>query len=256
MIEILTFVLFLIFAIQIVFFALSASFKTDKFTDLSYGLTFVAAVLILFFTKSNQSLVQIITAFLITVWGLRLAGYLFVRILKTKKDTRFDKIRNDPVKFAKFWFLQAIAIFIILLPALIILNTQKTASLSFFLTGLVIWSAGFIVESIADQQKFVFKSKAENKDKWIPTGLWKYSRHPNYFGEILIWWGIFIIALPYLEGWLILSAVGPLFITCLLLFVTGIPTLEKKYEEKYKNDPDFAEYKLQTSLLVPLPPKI
>ena len=188
MIETLITALFLIFAIQIVFFILAASFRTDKFTDLSYGLTFVAAVLILFFTKSNQSLVQIITAFLITVWGLRLAGYLFVRILKTKKDTRFDKIRNDPVKFAKFWFLQAIAIFIILLPALIILNTQKTASLSFFLTGLVIWSAGFIVESIADQQKFVFKSKAENKDKWIPTGLWKYSRHPNYFGEILIWW--------------------------------------------------------------------
>src|SRR3989344_422403 len=116
MIETLIYALFLIFAIQIVFFILAASFKTDKFTDLSYGLTFVAVVLILFFTKSNQSLVQIITAFLITVWGLRLAGYLFVRILKTKKDVRFDKIRNDFFKFAKFWFLQAISIFIILLP--------------------------------------------------------------------------------------------------------------------------------------------
>src|SRR3990167_2731535 len=128
MIEILTLALFLIFAIQIVFFALAASFKTDKFTDLSYGLTFVAVVLILFFTKSSQNLVQTITVLLITVWGFRLAVYLFVRILKTKKDMRFDKIRDDFFKFAKFWLLQAITIFIILLPALVILNSEKTTN--------------------------------------------------------------------------------------------------------------------------------
>src|SRR3990167_9620317 len=137
MIDTLIFALFVIFAIQVVFFALAASLKTDKFTDLSYGLTFVTAVLFLFFTKSSQSLVQTITALLITVWGLRLALYLFVRILKTKKDARFDKIREDFFKFGKFWLLQAISIFIILLPVLVILNAQKTANLSFFLIGLV-----------------------------------------------------------------------------------------------------------------------
>ena len=256
MIEILTFVLFLIFAIQIVFFALAASFKTDKFTDLSYGLTFVAVVLFLFFTKSSQSFVQSITVLLITAWGLRLAGYLFVRILKTKKDTRFDKIRNDPVKFAKFWFLQAVSIFIILLPAFVILNSDKTTNFSYLWIGFMISAGGLTIEAIADQQKFAFKNKAENKDRWISTGLWKYSRHPNYFGEILIWWGIFAIALPYLENWLYMIIARPLFITFLLLFVTGIPTLEKKHEEKYKNEPDFAKYKSKTSLLIPLPPKI
>src|SRR3990167_10194564 len=228
MIEILTLALFLIFAIQIVFFILAASFRTDKFTDLSYGLTFVAVVLILFFTKSNQSLVQSITVFLITVWGIRLAGYLFLRILKTKKDVRFDKIRNDPVKFAKFWFLQAISIFIILLPALVILNSDKTTNFSYLWIGFMISAGGLTIETIADQQKFTFKNKTPNKDRWIATGLWKYSRHPNYFGEILIWWGIYIIALPHLENWLYLTITGPLFITSLLLFVTGIPTLEKQ----------------------------
>src|SRR3990167_8408827 len=256
MIEILTLALFLIFAIQIVFFALAASFKTDKFTDLSYGLTFVAAVLILFFTKSGQSLIQIITALLIAVWGLRLALYLFVRILKTEKDARFDKIRNDTVKFARFWLLQAVSIFIILLPAFVILNSDKTTNFSYLWIGFMISAGGLTIEAIADQQKFAFKNRIENKDKWISSGLWKYSRHPNYFGEILIWWGIYIIALPYLENWLYLTVAGPLLITFLLLFVTGIPTLEKKYEEKYRNDPEFAKYKSKTSLLIPLPPKI
>ena len=111
MIETLIAALFLIFAIQIVFFVLAASFKTDKFTDLSYGLTFVAVALFIFFTKSNQNFVQTMIALLITVWGLRLAGYLFVRIIKTKKDARFDTIRDNPIKFAKFWFFQAISIF-------------------------------------------------------------------------------------------------------------------------------------------------
>src|SRR3990167_1063781 len=255
MIETFIFALLIIFAIQIVFFALAASFKTDKFTDISYGLNFVAVALILFFTKSSQSPVQTITAFLITVWGLRLAGYLFIRILKTKKDVRFDKIRNDPFKFGKFWFFQAITIFIILLPALVILNSQKAGNFPFLLTGLFIGAFGLTIEAIADQQKFIFKNKAENKDRWISTGLWKYSRHPNYFGEMLVWWGIFIIALPYLENWQYISVIGPLFITFLLLFVTGIPPLEKKYEEKYRNNPDFEKYKEKTSLLVPLPPK-
>src|SRR3990167_5637388 len=256
MIETLIYALFLIFAIQIVFFALATSLRTDKFTDLSYGLTFVAVVLFLLFTKSSQSLVQSITVFLITVWGIRLAGYLFLRILKTKKDVRFDKIRNDPVKFAKFWFLQAISIFIILLPVLVILNSDKTTNFSYLWIGFMISAGGLTIEAIADQQKFAFKNKAENKDRWISTGLWKYSRHPNYFGEILIWWGIFAIALPYLENWLYMIIARPLFITFLLLFVTGIPTLEKKHEEKYKNEPDFAKYKSKTSLLIPLPPKI
>lgn len=256
MIDAFIFALLIISAIQVVFFVLAAGFKTDKFTDLSYGLTFVVTALILFATRADQGMVQTITVLLITIWGLRLATYLFIRILKTKRDERFDKIRSDTIKFAKFWFLQAISIFIILLPALVILNTQKTVNLSLMLIGLSIWSVGFIIESVADQQKFAFKNKTENKDRWISTGLWKYSRHPNYFGEILVWWGIFVIALSYLENWLYLTIAGPLFITFLLLFVTGIPTLEKKYEEKYRNDPDFQKYKSKTSLLVPLPPKI
>ena len=121
-------------------------------------------------------------------------------------------------------------------------------------TGIVIWGLGLLIESVADQQKFKFKSKAKNKKKWIQTGLWRYSRHPNYFGEITLWWGLFLVALPYLKGWAFLGIVGPMFITFILLFVSGIPPLEKRYQKKYGKNKKYQKYVRDTSLLLPLPP--
>lgn len=246
------FTFLIIFLIQVFFFILAATFKTDKFTDLSYGLTFVFVAIYMLIKSSVQTPIQIIISITLILWGIRLATYLFIRILKIKKDIRFDNIRTNFVKFAKFWFFQAITIWIILLPSIYVFSNEKFTNLNTIsFIGAFIWFIGLLVESIADYQKFVFKNNAENKGRWIQTGLWKYSRHPNYFGEILLWWGIFIITLPTQNGLSWITILGPLYITFILLFVSGIPILEKKYDSLYKNDKDYIKYKKSTSILIP-----
>jgi steroid 5-alpha reductase family enzyme len=246
----------IIVAIQIVFFIFASALKTDKVTDLSYSMTFVAMALILLFSNARYALPQLLIALFITVWGLRLGGYLFSRIIRLKKDDRFDGIRENPLSFAGFWFLQAITIWIVLLPITVVLSMRSALSVSALTwVGAAVWGLGFVIETAADAQKYKFRNDPSNKGKWIDRGLWRLSRHPNYFGEMLCWWGLFLIASPYLEGMLMLSIFSPIFITFMLLFVTGVPTVEKKAEEKYGDNPEFLVYKNRTSLLVPLPPK-
>ena len=111
-----------------------------------------------------------------------------------------------------------------------------------------------MIESVADAQKSAFKAR-ENRGRFITSGLWRYSRHPNYFGEMLVWWGLFVFAVPFLDGAAFAVVIGPVFITLLLLFVSGIPLLERSAEAKYGDDPAYREYKRGTSILVPLPPR-
>jgi steroid 5-alpha reductase family enzyme len=122
--------------------------------------------------------------------------------------------------------------------------------------GLTVSCIGLIIETIADYQKFNFKNDPNNQGKWIQSGIWKYSRHPNYFGELLVWWGLFIITIGYLSGALWLTILCPIYLTILLRFITGVPTLEKIYDQKYKDNEDYQRYKESTSLIFPLPPKI
>ena len=244
------------FLIQTVFFAFAASFKTDKVTDLSYGLTFIIIASYLFFKNLTLSFIQLAVYWAVIIWGVRLVAYLYNRILKIKKDRRFDGIRENFLKFARFWLFQGIAVWIIMIPSILVLSSQEAKPFGFLAwAGLAIWLIGLLTETIADYQKFVFKNQPKNKNKWIQTGLWRYSRHPNYFGEMLVWWGIFSLALPYLAGWKLLSMVGPLFITFILLFVSGIPPLEKRSDQKYGKNKKYREYKKKTSLLIPLPPR-
>jgi len=119
--------------------------------------------------------------------------------------------------------------------------------------GFLLFVAGLLIETFSDAQKFRFKRKPENRNRWIQSGLWRYSRHPNYFGEILLWWGLFLVILPGLTGWQWLTVFGPISITILLLFISGIPLLEKSGDEKYGDNPEYQAYKNSTSLLIPLP---
>ena len=240
-----------IFVVQIVFFAFAYFFKTDKVTDLSYSLTFILLALYLLVKNAVYSPDHVILTALILIWGLRLMFYLFIRILKIKTDKRFDGVREDFGKFAVFWTGQAITIFIIMIPAIIVLASGAKTVNNLMLAGVVVWIVGFVIESFADAQKFSFKNDLSNKGKFIKSGLWKYSRHPNYFGEMTVWWGIFIFSLPYLGGFTYLAVTGPLFITFILLFVSGIPPLEKKYDSIYSKDSKYQEYKKTTSILIP-----
>lgn len=241
-----------IFIIQILFFIFASYFKTDKVTDLAYGTTFVIISWALLLINKTFDLMHVILTLMITVWGLRLSGYLFYRILKTKKDKRFDGIRENFGKFAVFWMVQTLTIFIIMLPVIMLLNMKSNITLSMItIVGFFIWCTGFIIETIADHQKFVFRNNPKNKDKWIDTGLWHNSRHPNYFGEILCWIGVFVYVMPLLSNLAWMSIFSPISIIILLLFFTGIPPLEKNADKLFGKNTQYREYKKTTSVLIP-----
>lgn len=259
----------LAFLIQILFFIFAYLFKTDKVTDLAYGLSFIVLVWYLLLTRSFFLPAQIGVVLMVSLWGVRLSSYLFIRILKMGRDKRFDGMRENLISFLKFWVFQALAIWVISLPATYLLtqkdlgssilggasalNLKSVFSLPFL--GTTIFILGLLLETIADWQKFVFKNKSQNKGKWIESGVWGYSRHPNYFGEMLVWWGIFIFSLPWQSDWSWLTLIGPIFITLILLFVSGIPPLEKRYDKKYAANKDYQAYKKRTRLLIPFWPK-
>lgn len=239
--------------VNALFFAYAAAKKTDVVTDLSYSLSFglVAAALLARYAASPAA--ALVPAWLTLVWALRLGAYLFTRIIKTKVDHRFDGMRDKPLKFAKFWILQALAVAVILLP--VVASASSPAAARGFgiweTAGTALWILGFTIEVAADAQKSAFKNAG--RAGFISTGLWKYSRHPNYFGEAMLWWGIFLYSVPILRGPLFLSAAGPVFITILLLFVSGVPLLERSADRKFSQDPAYREYKRRTSVFVPLP---
>lgn len=237
--------------IQLLFFVPAYFWKTDKLTDLSYGLTFIMLTLISLGRNSEASSMQIILTVTIVVWGLRLISYLLYRILKIKKDSRFDEMRNSLLKFGSFFLFQGVSVWLIMIPSILFLGKNIEDKWNWIsLLGLMIWAIALIIETIADLQQFQFRSKKENRDKFISSGIWRYSRHPNYFGEMMCWWGLFIYTLPYLRGWEFLGIIGPTWISFLLLFVSGIPILEKKNDERYGNNKEYQEYKRRTSLLV------
>lgn len=241
--------------IQLVMFIPAFIFKTDKLTDMSYGLTFIILALIVLL-QSTLSTGKLILLAIISIWAIRLVIYLFVRIKKIGKDKRFDGMREDFRKFLSFWILQGFSVWMIMIPSSIYLGSSVTTISIISLVGLVIWVKGLLIETIADYQKFMFKNNPKNKSKWTQTGLWKYSRHPNYFGEMLCWIGVYIFTFSSLQGLNILFGLAsPIYITFILLFVTGIPKLEKKYDERYKGNKEYEEYKRKTSLFVLLPPK-
>jgi len=237
------------------FFAVAAIRKTDLVTDLSYSLSFALLALALPDLGAHRP-VQLIASLMVLLWALRLGGYLFGRILRIKVDHRFDGMRERPLRFARFWILQAISVAVIMLPVSYLLGRDQAPHFgAWAVAGIAIWALGLLVETLSDAQKSAFKGTEKNRERFISTGLWRYSRHPNYFGELLVWWGLFVYAVPFLHGPAFAVALGPLFLTLLLLFVSGIPLLEKGAEAKYGADPAYREYRRRTSILVPLPPR-
>ena len=242
----------LCFGIQAVFFAVAVSLKTDKVTDLSYGLTFMAVAIALYQRAGATSAAAVALTAMVVVWAVRLSAYLFRRILHMQRDARFDGVREHFWPFFKFWFFQGLAVWLIMLPVTLWFRAPG-AWTTWMTIGASVWLVGVVIEAVADQQKFVHRRQAGAQ--WTDVGLWKYSRHPNYFGELLCWWGVFIAAAGALHGVEVLIAlVGPLSITGVLLFLTGIPPLEASAERKWGADPAYQQYKARTPVLVPRVP--
>jgi len=240
--------------IQAVFFAFAATLKTDKVTDLSYGLTFVIIALVLLLQGDLTQRPQLILAGMVIVWGARLAGYLLFRIMHMGRDERFDGIRERFWAFLMFWLGQGVAVWVIMLPVTIWFAAPG-AWTPWMSVGGTIWAAGLVIETIADAQKFAVKRRADGASRWMNTGLWKYSRHPNYFGELLCWWGVFVFVAGTYTGAAWAGIAGPMAITYILLKVTGIPTLEAAANKKWGADPAYQVHLARTSRLIPWPPR-
>lgn len=256
MVNIYALALFISLGINFLFFLLANALRTDKFTDFTYGLTFTTLIFLFLFKNQTFYGYQLLLVVMVVLWAIRLITYLLTRILKIKKDRRFNKIRENPLKFLQFWVFQGLTVWIVMLPSIFLLNLKESKPLnSIMVLGIIIWAFGLLIETVSDWQKFGFKNNPKNKNLWIQSGLWKYSRHPNYFGEMLVWWGIFIFAIPSLQGLSWLTIFGPIFITYILIFVSGIPLLEKRYDTKYTDNKKYQKYKNRTSILIPLTPK-
>jgi len=244
----------LILAVNMLFFIFAALLKTDVVTDLSYSLSFlIAAVVLMLRYPSDGGLHALLATAMVGIWALRLGLYLFGRILKIRVDHRFDDKRDSFVRFGAFWILQTVTVWIVILPLTLYHSYGFVRDITISsAAGIVIWAAGLIFEAVSDRQKQLYKNKGGKG--LLMEGLWKYSRHPNYFGEILLWWGFYLFLAGSLPLGPKLGALGgPLFISILLLFVSGIPLVEQGWQERYGSDPEFRRYMVQTSVIIPLP---
>jgi len=241
--------------IQLLFFSFAIVKKTDKVTDLAYGVGFVGILAIALFVEKSNQWFDFTVFGMVLLWALRLSTYLLIRIFAMGRDKRFDGIREYAQKFIKFFLFQGLAVWLISLSSLnTITSTTQASDIGILgVVGILTYGIGIVTESFADYQKYMFKKDTSNENKWIDSGLWKLARHPNYFGEMLVWWGIWIFSLPFTGNMWIVSLISPLTITCVLIFFSGIPPLEKRYNEKYKDNKRYQEYKRNTRLLMPLP---
>lgn len=244
-----------LFAYMTMWFVVSLIKKRNDVADVAWGLGFVLMTWVSFFLSSDSGVRGLLVGTLVSIWGLRLAWHIHARNKGKGEDYRYLAWRNEWGKwfyirsYFQVYLLQGLFLFLIVSPVLVV-NKNAGATLGILdFVAVAVWLVGFYFESVGDAQLARFIKDPANKGKLMQSGLWAYSRHPNYFGEVTQWWGIWLFALSIPNGWM--SVVGPLTITFLILKVSGIPLLEKKMEENL----DFAEYKRRTSVFIPLPRK-
>ncbi len=245
----------LAFVIQWIAFVPAYIYQTERYYDLVGSLTHlsvVACALLLGYAADPRS---ILLALLIAIWAVRLGTFLFARVRADGFDRRFSKLKPNPVRFLMAWTTQGLWVFFTLAAALAAMTASHRVSLgAASAVGVLLWGVGFAIEVVADRQKRAFRANSANKGSFISSGLWAWSRHPNYFGEILLWLGIAVIALPALTGWQWVTLLSPVFVYVLLTRISGIPMLEASAERRWGDDPDYQAYKAATPVLIPRPP--
>ena len=224
--------------------------RTERWFDLAGSGTFLTVVLLAVSARGAPDPRSLAIAAMVAIWAVRLGAFLFARIRRQGFDRRFDRIKHDPARFFLTWTLQGLWVSLTLSAALGAV-TAAAVPLGWPAAGIALWGAGFLVEVAADAQKRRFRLRPENADRFIATGLWARCRHPNYFGEILLWTGVAVVALPALDGWRYVTLVSPAFVWLLLTRVSGIPLLEAQADRKWGADPAYQAYKARTPVLVP-----
>lgn len=242
----------LAFAINWLAFVPAFIRQTEKFYDLIGSFSYISIMILLLVLSPKLDVRSIVAAVLVLIWAGRLGTFLVRRIRKAGKDGRFDELKPHFFRFLNAWNLQVLWISFTSSAAWIIITSSRKVRVDvFFMVGFMIWLIGFILEVTADLQKSRFIANPANKGKFINIGLWSHSRHPNYFGEITIWTGMAIIALPVFQGWQWVGLISPVFVAILLTRISGIPILEKRADDKWGGQSDYEEYKKNTPVLVP-----
>ena len=247
-----TFILIVAVLLQIIFFIPSFLLKTEKYYDLVGSLTYIATVSLAYFFVENKTMIDSIIYFYVMVWALRLGIYLFRRVRNDGKDVRFEQAKRHFLWFLQYWMGQALWVSLTASPAIIgILSPEDDLLPLLAMIGMALWLSGFTIESVSDYQKRVFRKENDPSEAFIHTGLWAKSRHPNYFGEIMLWTGIAVIALNTLTGIEYITLVSPIFVYILLTRMSGINKLEQIADERYGHLEEYQRYKRNTPVLVP-----
>jgi len=227
-------------------------FQTEHYFDLIGSISYVATVALAVMLVPSMDLRALVVGTAVCVWAVRLGSFLFARVKRAGQDRRFTHIKPLFFRFLFTWTLGGTWVFITMAAGLAAMTSQTRVPIdSFFILGALLWIAGFAIEVVADRQKTAFRKDPANAEKFITTGLWSLSRHPNYFGEILLWIGIAVVSLPVLEGWQWVTLVSPVFVSFLLLKISGVPLLENLADARWGDDPAYKEYKARTPTLVP-----
>lgn len=246
----------LAFVINWVVFIPSSRAQTERFYDLTGSITYLTVTIVALALSGDLDARAVIVGTMVGVWAIRLGTFLFRRIRRDGRDGRFDEIKTNPLRFLMAWTIQGLWVLFTAAAALAIITSTERRTLGWVgILGIVVWVAGFAIEVVADRQKSAFKDDPANEGRFIASGLWAWSRHPNYFGEITLWTGIAVMALPILSGWSWVVLVSPVFVTLLLTRLSGIPMLEARADERWGHEPEYQEYRRSTPVLVPRPPQ-
>ena len=226
--------------------------QTERYFDLAGSGTFLTLILVALSARGAPDARSLAIASMVAIWAVRLGAFLFGRIRRQGFDRRFERIKQDAPRFFLTWTLQGLWVSLTLSSALAAVTAPASVPVGWpAAAGIALWGAGFAVEVTADAQKRRSRQQPENADRFIATGLWARCRHPNYLGEILLWTGVAVTALPALDGWRYATLVSPAFVWLLLTRVSGIPLLEAQADRKWGGDPAYRAYKARTPALVP-----
>lgn len=244
------------FVIQWVAFVPAYLRQTEVWYDLTGTFTYVVVTGALLALAPERDARAVLVTALVVIWTVRLGPFLFRRVRRAGKDDRFDEIKVSFPRFLLTWTMQGLWVTFTAMAAWVAITSEQRAELdAFAIVGGVVWLVGFGLEALADSQKSRFRADPANRGRFISTGLWAWSRHPNYFGEIVLWTGMALIAVPVLTGWQWVVLASPVFVTLLLTRVSGVPLLEKKADAKWGGQPDYEAYQAATPVLVPRPPR-
>ncbi|MGB0668603.1 MAG: DUF1295 domain-containing protein [Porticoccaceae bacterium] len=239
------------FVLHWTIFIPSFAFQTEHYFDLTGSLSYVSTVLAAIYLNPNLDIRDLIICAMIVIWAVRLGSFLFWRIKKDGQDKRFVVMRTQFTWFLMTWTLGGLWVLVTMAAGLAAMTSDTSIPLGpLAYLGIALWLIGMLIEVVADNQKTRFRKAPENRDRFITTGLWAWSRHPNYFGEITLWLGLSLVALPVLSGWQLATLISPIFVYVLLTKVSGIPLLERMAKKKWGSDPEFLAYTESTPVLM------